>query len=272
LTGAVETLVTHDETLGPDGRAEVYEILQRSTRRVSEWIGALLEESLGPTRVMPSTRPVELGPLLEEAAENARAATAGLAVTVDDSDVLVEADPGLVIRVLTNLLANAGHHAADGGTVEVRALERGDRVQVRVVDHGPGFDLDDLPDRSASPSDLAGRDGPGLGIGLDSARSVVQSWGGQFGIGRTPGGGATVWFTLPLTRGRTGGGEQPTEREAAATDRGPLETTGAACGTARSAEEAEEAEAGDGRLVRWTVVGPAPGSSAAVFRQRRPRP
>lgn len=205
LTGAVETLMTHDEALGGDGRADVYEILHRSTRRVAEWIGVLLEESLGPSRVVPRTRPVELGPVLAEAAENARAATAGLDVSVEETDLLVEADPGLVIRVVTNLLANAGHHAAEGGAVEVRTFERGDRVQVRVIDHGPGIDLESLSDRAAGGTADVGRDGPGLGIGLDSARSIVHAWGGQFGIGRTPGGGATVWFTLPLTSARADG-------------------------------------------------------------------
>lgn len=307
LTGAVETLVQYGEVMQGDQRAELYAVLTRSTRRVSRWVSALLEDSLSSTATRAQPRVVPLRRLLEGAAEAATAATTGMEVELADTELHVEADPGLVIRVLTNLLANAGHHASSGGSIEVTAQERGDHVEVRVVDHGPGIAPDAV--EAVTRQDgrgrwLGGGDGAGLGLGLASARTLVAAWGGQFGIGTTPGGGATIWFTLPLADAPDApstddvpdaveepdaspepsgaqapvadatdpaadpppGTDPPGAIAEAATD--PQE--GDAAPHATLAEESDEpsSTARHGESVRWTVVGPDPSSLPDFLRRR----
>lgn len=237
LAGTVETLAAHGEQMTPEQRTELYDVLTRSTRRVSAWVTTLLEGSLQGEAVTAEPRPVRLSDLLEEAAEAADAAIVGLRVELQPTDLVVDADPGLAIRALGNLLANAGHHATAGGHLEVMVDRHGDEVKVRVQDHGPGFDEHALASVQAGAARAprgGGSEGAGLGIGLASVQSLVASWDGSFGVEETPGGGATVWFTLPLAAGQ----EAPRERT----------------------REHNE-------VVRWTVVTPDPSLLREISRQ-----
>lgn len=210
LTGMVETLVRHGDQLSSGERDELHAALQRATRRIAAWITALLDaavdEDPGPSRV----ESCHLQPLLEEAVMVSSAATAGLEVYVAPTDLQVDADPGAVVRIVGNLLTNAGHHAGSGDTVEVEARPLGDRVEVSVRDHGVGWD--------GGPPSGDGRTGrsanhhTGLGLGLASVRAHVAAWGGQLELDETPGGGATVRFTLPR------GDRRPTQPDEAEPD------------------------------------------------------
>ena len=51
----------------------------------------------------------------------------------------VHADPGLLERVVANLVANAVRYIASGGPPCVTGSSLGDRVELRVVDRGPGI-------------------------------------------------------------------------------------------------------------------------------------
>lgn len=51
---------------------------------------------------------------------------------------LIDADLGMIERVLTNLLDNAIRHTPDNGTVAVRLWREADKVMVQISDSGPG--------------------------------------------------------------------------------------------------------------------------------------
>ncbi|GAA5151564.1 hypothetical protein GCM10023340_30580 [Nocardioides marinquilinus] len=113
----------------------------------------------------------------------------------------VQADAVQLRAVLQNLLDNAAkyRHPDRPARVVVSAARSAVGWRVSVADNGPGipeaergrvFESRVRLDRDA---DRAG----GSGIGLDTARRVVQAHGGAIGISETPGGGATVWFDLP---------------------------------------------------------------------------
>jgi K+-sensing histidine kinase KdpD len=201
LAGMVDTLVKHGDELAPATRAELHTALQRSTRRVAGWITSLLDAAVDEGSRTSDHVLTPLQPLLEEAVAITQAATVGLRVEVPTTDLYVFADPGSVVRVVSNLLANAGHHGGEGGSVEVDARARDREVEVSVRDHGAGWE-------QAVPGAGAGGDGrthrSGLGLGLESVRAQVTDWGGEVSLEETPGGGATVRFTLPRARAGTG--------------------------------------------------------------------
>jgi two-component system sensor histidine kinase KdpD len=119
----------------------------------------------------------------------------------------VHVDPGLLDRVLANLVENALHHTPQGTKISLTAAPTGGgepagRVQVRVVDHGDGVPADRL-DGLFLPFQRLGDvpQGEGLGLGLAVARGLTEAMGGTVRAEETAGGGLTVVVDLPTTTG-----------------------------------------------------------------------
>ena len=129
---------------------------------------------------------------------------ADLAVQLEGAEVevgrlpVVAGDPGQLRAVVQNLLANAAAYARadEPPRVEVRAERLDDAWRVEVVDHGLGIAPEDR-ERVFEPLVRVHKHVVGTGIGLATVRRIVDAHGGAVGVGETPGGGATVWFTLP---------------------------------------------------------------------------
>jgi signal transduction histidine kinase len=109
----------------------------------------------------------------------------------------VEADADQLYAVLLNLLSNALKFTTDQPPViSVAAEQSGGTWRVSVTDNGPGVPADQRTsvfERHARVD----RSVEGSGIGLATARRAVEAHGGTIGLEEAPGGGTTVWFTLP---------------------------------------------------------------------------
>ncbi|MGQ0845057.1 MAG: sensor histidine kinase [Sporichthyaceae bacterium] len=125
----------------------------------------------------------------------------GEAVVVDVPDdlPLLDTDPGLLERVVANLVRNAERFAPAGTAVTVRGrLEPdGAAVTVAVVDSGPGVAPADWATMFAPFQRLDDRGG-GVGLGLAIARGFTEALGGRLTPSQTPGGGLTMTVRLPL--------------------------------------------------------------------------
>jgi two-component system sensor histidine kinase KdpD len=112
----------------------------------------------------------------------------------------VLADPGLLERVISNVLENAVRYSPPEAPVLVSAHAQADTVELRVLDRGPGIDR---LARAAVFEPFQRRDdravstGAGVGLGLAIARGFVQAMHGSIGLDDTPGGGLIVRITLP---------------------------------------------------------------------------
>lgn len=99
-------------------------------------------------------------------------------------------DPQDLDQILDVLIDNAIQHAP--GRVELVALVVGDRVELRVQDHGPGIDEADRERVLERFSRGRGATPGGSGLGLAIARELVERWGGTIAIDVGPSGGARV--------------------------------------------------------------------------------
>ncbi|MGA9112711.1 MAG: ATP-binding protein [Candidatus Dormiibacterota bacterium] len=123
-------------------------------------------------------------------------------ITVDVSPDLPEvaADAGLLERALANILANARAWSPPDAPVRITAGAIGERVEIRVVDSGPGIPEVRREEAFQPFQRLGDRNGNhpgGLGLGLAIARGFVEAMGGEVGVEDTPGGGATLVVSLP---------------------------------------------------------------------------
>ena len=134
LRSAAETLRVHDARLDETERQELLTAMESSITRLTAMVSDLLDMSrLQTGAVLPIAVDVPLG-------EVVRRALAGL----EESQRVVVGelptayvDAGLLERVVANLVANALRHS---DAVMVEGSTDGARVELRVVDRGPGVD------------------------------------------------------------------------------------------------------------------------------------
>ena len=123
-----------------------------------------------------------------------------------------DGDPGLLERILANLVENALRYTAPGQAIRVTAGSVKDRVVLRVIDHGPGVPsakLDSIFQAFQRLGDVPA--GHGVGLGLAVSRGFAEANGGTLEAEETPGGGLTMILTLPVQPGQ--GSAAPAEQE-----------------------------------------------------------
>ncbi|MEM7322757.1 MAG: HAMP domain-containing sensor histidine kinase [Actinomycetota bacterium] len=141
--------------------------------------------------------PLDLAEVVDDAVEVVGPVAGSQSVTVHntlDLPVQVLGDHTALSRVLRNLLENAVRHSPAGGEVSVEYRVTGGRIQLVVVDHGPGFDPDFVPralDRFSQADDARSRQGA-AGLGLAIADTLVKAHGGSVDIAPGPGGKVAV--------------------------------------------------------------------------------
>ncbi len=143
--------------------------------------------------------PAVLGRVAAESIERLRARGQGRRYLLDaPASVIVDANPGLLDRVITNLLVNAAKYSNAGEDIRLVIVAHDGEVQLHVLDAGPGLDDAELarvfePFYRASGSKGA----PGAGLGLSVASRIIESLGGHVWASRRDG-GSDFGFGLPL--------------------------------------------------------------------------
>ncbi|MEC3954492.1 sensor histidine kinase KdpD [Nocardia sp. CDC153] len=200
---AVSSLRSEDVEFSPEDTAELLETIEESVDQLTALVGNLLDSSrLAVGVIKPQVRKVYLDEVVHHALMGM--GTRGMRrttmdrVKVDVDAVSVRADPGLLERVLANLIDNAARYSPRDSVVRVAAEQVGMRVAITVVDTGPGVPTG-LEDQLFEPFQRLGdRDNStGVGLGLSVVRGFVDAMGGTVHAEPTPGGGLTMVIDLP---------------------------------------------------------------------------
>ncbi len=108
------------------------------------------------------------------------------------------ADELLFGRALSNLIENAAHHTAPGGTIEISIAARAEHSEVSVADNGAGIAAEHLPrvfDRFYRVD--SSRSSEGVGLGLALVKSIMDLHGGTAAIESELGRGTVVRLSFP---------------------------------------------------------------------------
>jgi K+-sensing histidine kinase KdpD len=198
IKAAVSSLRQSDVTWTPIEQEEFLATIEESADRLDDLIANLLAMS----RLQAGALSVALQPVaLDEVAARTLLGLHGSEVVVDVPDdlPLVVADPGLLERVVANLLANARRFSPPDTPVRVEADRVDGKVRLRVVDAGPGVPEAEWERMFAPFQRLGDRStGGGVGLGLAIARGFTDAMGGTLTPSKTPGGGLTMTVTLPV--------------------------------------------------------------------------
>ncbi|KUL39139.1 DUF4118 domain-containing protein [Actinoplanes awajinensis] len=181
-----ELLATADESLDRLDRL-VANLLDMS--RLQSGALGVLAIAVGAEEVVPRA--------LDDLGPEGRKVT----LRVPDDLPLLDADPGLLERVLVNVIANALRYSPADRPPMITGSSHGASVELRIIDHGPGIPADRWDDVFLPFQRLGDRDTHnGVGLGLALSRGLTEAMGGTLVPEETPGGGLTMILALPASR------------------------------------------------------------------------
>ncbi|MFF4498833.1 ATP-binding protein [Streptomyces sp. NPDC001546] len=198
IKASVTSLRSDDVEWSEADKAELLEGIEDGADRLAALIGNLLDMSrLNTGTVVPLIRETDL----DEVVPMALGGVPEDSVDLDIPETLpmVAVDRGLLERAVANIVENAVKYSPHSQPVTVSASALGSRVELRVVDRGPGVP-DAAKDRIFEPFQRHGDAprGAGVGLGLAVARGFTEAIGGTLTAEDTPGGGLTMVLTLPM--------------------------------------------------------------------------
>jgi two-component system sensor histidine kinase KdpD len=198
LKAAVSSLRQDDIDWSPEERADLLATIEESTDRLT----ALIADVLDATRIQVGAVTARPEPVaVDEVAALAvlDAPVGAVAMNIPDDLPLVHVDPGLLERVVANLVDNAVKHTPTGRKVDMTARAANEGVELAVVDHGTGVPPE-LWDAMFEPFQRLDDHsvGAGAGLGLAIVRGFSRAMGVSVTPSQTPGGGLTMTLQLPL--------------------------------------------------------------------------
>ncbi len=183
MQGYIETLLLKDKTLSDEERRQYLEIARGHSQQLARLVSELFElAKLDSGNVQPHLETFALAELLQDVGQEFRLAAEdrqlSLQIDAPVADTVVNADIGLIQRVLENLIENAIRHTPAGGIVHVGLQKEDHRYRITVSDTGCGIDAEALPhifDRFYGSKDH----GDSTGLGLAIVKRIVDLHGGD---------------------------------------------------------------------------------------------
>ncbi|WP_125613446.1 DUF4118 domain-containing protein [Specibacter cremeus] len=213
---AVSSLRQDDVEFAPSEEAELLATIEHYADRMDALVGNLLDMSrLSADLVSPVLGPVRWADVLPEALRG----VPGDRIRRDLPANMppVEADAGMLERVIANVVENALKYAPDSEIVLVGSvggtgsatIDGRPASELRIVDHGKGVPARNVvamfqPFQRLDDVSYGPQGGTGVGLGLAVAKGFTEAMGGALEAETTPGGGLTMMIRLALSTGVTG--------------------------------------------------------------------
>jgi two-component system sensor histidine kinase/response regulator len=113
------------------------------------------------------------------------------------SEIVVGAEPKLLHNCLSIVIDNAIKYSPTNGTIEIGLQHIGRKVELTISDKGPGFSEKALAELfSFFSADNLVHNSHGFGIGLATAKIILDLFGGHISIANRQPNGAVVKITL----------------------------------------------------------------------------
>ncbi|MBX7138299.1 MAG: two-component system sensor histidine kinase CreC [Oligoflexia bacterium] len=199
VRGAAELM---REEMPAEQRAKFLKNILVESNRIQVIVDKLLELSALEKRSgLSEPKRVDLSTLFSELAESFAPALVASGVILQSScepELAVRGDPFLVRQALTNLVQNAIDFSPAGGTIKLCGMRRGSRVEIEILDQGPGipeFAADKIYDRFYSLR----RPGTGrksTGLGLSFVREIAELHHGEVRVASMKTGGTCAKLLL----------------------------------------------------------------------------
>jgi two-component system OmpR family sensor kinase len=182
IQGYIDTLLLKDQTLDEQQRKQHLSTASKHCQRLNNLIHDLFELSkLDALAVTPNIEAFSLSELMQDVSLEfkflAKQKNIALKVDLPAGPCVVQADIGLMQRVLENLISNAIRHTPDNGRIWLRLLDQPQGFKVVVEDTGRGISDEALPrifDRLYQADNSAPSAGSSTGLGLAIVKKILD--------------------------------------------------------------------------------------------------
>jgi two-component system sensor histidine kinase KdpD len=197
-TTAVTSLRSAELRLTDSDRAELLETAEESLNALARLVTKLLDASRLQAGVLGvSITDVQVDEVIGGALDELGLAPGDVQLELSSTIPQVAADETLLQRAIVNLLANSLRFSPRGAPPVITTSEFGGRVQIRIVDVGPGIPEDRKKEAFVAFQRLGDTDNTtGVGLGLALSKGFVEAMGGTLDAEDTPGGGLTMVIEL----------------------------------------------------------------------------
>ena len=197
-------MILKDDSLSPAERREYLETASRHGERLTKLVFDLFElAKLDAHELKPEREPFPLTELIQDVTQKfqLRAQQAKVNLAIDDAPDIpfVDADIGMIERVLDNLIDNALQHTPAGGSIHLSLELRDSEITVKIKDTGEGISAEAIPhifDRFYRKSSTASN-ANGAGLGLAISQRIIELHGGEISVSSILNKGAEFNFSLP---------------------------------------------------------------------------
>ena len=190
-------------------------VLNQETDRLTNMIEELLDLSRLESQKEIEMEPIEITNILDQVVERHRPICQEKKVRLaqeTESAGLVLGNRAQLIRLFTNLVANASTYTDPGGMISLNTTGEDEKdgiayTCVEVRDNGVGISEEDLPflfDRFYRGTMARKHKIPGSGLGLAIVREIANLHGGLVGVESEIGVGTVFTVRLPLIKGGRG--------------------------------------------------------------------
>jgi PAS domain S-box-containing protein len=210
IIGYVDLLRTRGERMTPQKRRDALDLIADRAGHLLRLVEDLLlasriSEAGGDLTMHVSPGVHDLAALVREVVGDL--GTTRVTMDVPDGPVLTRCDDGRARQVMANLVGNALKYSPETAEVLVDLRVDGDRVHMRVTDHGQGIPADQLTkvfEKFHRVEDPMTMSTSGTGLGLFISLRLAQAMGGDIAVTSTREVGSVFTLTLSLAEAKDG--------------------------------------------------------------------
>jgi two-component system phosphate regulon sensor histidine kinase PhoR len=188
----------------PEQSTRFLSIISQHTDRMNKIISDLLQLSQIESKEFElKMEPFSLKELVEEVVyslkRSADQKSQSIEINLHSEAQKVLGDKYRINQALTNFLDNAIKYTPEKGKIKIESRDKGERIEIAVIDNGMGIPPNDLPrifERFYTVDKGRSRELGGTGLGLSIVKHIIEAHGGTVNVQSQPGKGSEFSFTL----------------------------------------------------------------------------
>lgn len=197
---AISSLLNNQVTWSKDDERVLLESANHSLNQLNHLIENLLDMSrLESDSIFLNWRNVGIEDVVSGAIKSLKSPENSIEISIDSDLPPIMGDPILLERVIGNLLENALRFNPENRPVTVAAFKIEERIEIRIIDHGPGITSKDKTKVFIPFQRLGDRDNTtGVGLGLAIVKGFTELMNGRVSMEETYLGGLTMVLSFPI--------------------------------------------------------------------------